>query len=401
MKVLQINATYGVGSTGKIVRDISDELISQGHQSYVMWATACKKDNSNVKLIRIGTTLDHKIHAVARRVDHRQAWHSKYATKRACKKIKALNPDIVHLHNLHSNYIHLPTLLTFLGKNNIPTLVTFHDCWFFTGGCTHYRTERCNKWLENCEACPIFKSAAPKMFANKKVLFSNINSLAVNGVSKWTAEDAKKSILSSATLIDYIYNWIDTELFKTTNSRTDVVKKYNIPTNHKIILGVSQGWDTDKGLLEFVEIANSLKDIATVILVGKCDNKPQVENIRCIGYTQDIHQLIDLYSAADVFVNPSRAETFGLVTAEALACGTPVAAYNNSGTAEIVTNSCGILAEDGNFNALINATNTILQNGKSYYSNACRSHICENFEKSKQTQKYIEFYEKILANNKF
>ncbi len=399
MKILHINAVYGMGSTGNMVRDISYKLIEQGHQSVAMWATGCRADASQTQLIRIGSTFDHKLHALLRRLDAGQGMHSKMATKRACKKILALSPDVVHLHNLHSNYVHLPTLLSFLAKNNIPTLITLHDCWFLTGYCAHYfYYNNCQKWLTGCADCPAvcksLKTKIQKRFAQRKNLFDQMN-LYVNGVSEWTTEAAKGSALQSAKQIKCICNWVDTDVFKPVASLEKVKQKYGIPQNKKLLLGVSQIWSNSKGLDSFVELADRLADTVHILLVGQDGGIPQKDNLKCIGFTSNVNELVALYSAADLVVNPSNVETFGLVTVEAMACGTPVVAYNNSGSAELITKDCGILAEDGNKEALLAGVKEILKQDKSVFAVACRNHVCERFEKNKQIEEYIKFYQEI------
>lgn len=400
MKIVQINAVYGVGSTGRIAQDIAGQLRKQGHEAYVFWATGCREDE-NARLIRVGNTLDHKLHALLRRLDGKQGWHSKAATRKLCRDLLRIQPDVVHLHNLHSNYIHLPKLLQFLGEQKIPTLITIHDSWMFTCGfCAHYIYHNCDQWDKGCAYCPAVKKAlrkdGAKMFRIKENLYSRIPNLAVNGVSQWTTEAAGKSMLKTAKIQQCIYNWIDTELFKPQNNTTQVREKYGIPENHKLILGVSQGWSENKGLKEFLQIADKLRGEATVILVGKDCGIPKRENVKCIGFTSNQQELIALYSAADVFVNPSRAETFGLVTAEALSCGTPVVAYNNTGSAELVTPQCGALAADGDADSLVSLTRMVLENRKDTYLDACRQWVLENFEKQTQLQKYVELYEKLM-----
>jgi len=396
MKIVQINAVYGTGSTGRITQDISAALTARGMEAYVFWATGCKADE-NAHLIRVGNTFDHKLHALLRRLDGKQGWHSKLATKKMCRQLLEITPDVVHLHNLHSNYLHLPTLLKFLGVHKIPTLITLHDCWMFTAGaCTYYQYHGCENWKRCCRTCPAVsgkrKGVFSEIFQTKQMLYLQMDQLYVNGVSKWTAEDAGVSILKGAKDIQCIYNWVDTAIFKPQENREEVRERYNIPAHHKLILGVSQGWSERKGLKEFLQLAEQLKDSATVLLVGQGESVPVKPNLRCIGFTNNRQELVELYSAADVLLNPSKAETFGLVTAEAMACGTPVVAYNNSGTAELVAPQCGVLAPDGDVAALIEGVKTVIEQEKSCYAAACVAHVRENFDKEKQLQKYIDFY---------
>ena len=400
LKILQINAVYGMGSTGKIVRDISDKLLEQGHESYVMWAISCRKDNSKVNLLRIGNTLDHKLHALLRRLDGGQGLHSKFATKQACKKILEIAPDVVHLHNLHSNYIHIPTLLDFLGKNDIPTLITMHDCWFVGGHCMHYLNHNCQKWISDCTDCPAvgsyWRKKVEKAFAQRKALFGKMNRLAVNGVSEWTTEAARKSILKSAKHIRCIYNFVDTTVYCPQENTSAILEKCGISADRKVIFGVSQSWSAEKGVDAFAMLADELADQADVVLVGADNGVPARKNLHCIGFTSSVEELVALYSAADVLVNASKAETFGLVTVEAMACGTPVVAYDNSGSSELITPETGILTEDGNKVALLNAVKKLLQQSKTVYADACRQHVCKNFEKDRQLQEYVDFYKEII-----
>ena len=393
MKVVQINAVYGVGSTGRIVQDISGALTARGIDAYAFWAIQCKEDD-DAHFVRIGTTLDHKFHALLRRLDGKQGWHSKGATKKLCRQLLEIKPDVVHLHNLHSNYVHLPTLLKFLGEQNIPTLITLHDCWMFTAGaCMHYFD--CGGWKEGCANCPVAKGRQNKvaqMYKVKKDLYAQMDNLYVNGVSQWTRDAAGQSMLKNAKDILCIYNWVDTDVFKPQGNTKEIREKYGVPEHHKLILGVSQGWSKEKGLQEFVQVAEQWKDTVTVLLVGQGENVPKMENLRCVGFTNNRQELVELYSAADVLLNPSKAETFGLVTAEATACGTPVVAYNNSGATELVAPQCGALVPDGDALALMEGIQAVLQKGKSNYADACRQHVLENFEKEKQIRKYIDLY---------
>jgi len=405
MKIVQINAVYGVGSTGRIARDISRALTEQGHEAHVFWAIECRRDEY-ARFTRIGNTLDHKLHALLRRLDGRQGWHSKAATRKACREIAALNPDVVHLHNLHSNFIHLPILLRFLAEKKIPTLITLHDGWMYTCGfCAHHFYHNCEEWGKGCADCPAVpvhrRKSGERMYQQKKELYARIPHLAVNGVSRWTAEEARSSMLGCADPIRYIYNWVDTDLFCPQTNSDKVREKYAIPSYHKLILGVSQGWSERKGLMEFVRLAREMKDSATVLLVGEDNGVPRLPNLRCIGFTNDRQELVELYSAADLFVNPSRAETFGLVTAESMACGTPVVAYDNTGASELVAPQCGALAPDGDAEALIALAKQVLQRGKQSFGSACRQWVLDNFEKEKQVQKYIDLYKQLATAAKY
>ena len=215
MKVLQINAVYGFGSTGRIVLEISECLNTEGIDNKVI---AC---NNLQGCLKICNSVENKIHALFARVFGLDSHYSYFSTRKILKVIRKYNPDIIHLHNLHSNYINLPKLLKHLAKNDIATVVTLHDCWFYTGKCTHYITVGCDKWQKECGNCPQLKNDIPSWFFDrttkqlkeKREGFNSIPRLAVVGVSDWITNEAKKSLLKNAKIIKRIYNWIDTETF--------------------------------------------------------------------------------------------------------------------------------------------------------------------------------------------
>ena len=135
MKILQINATYGYGSTGLIIKDIGDAVTTSGNEALFAYQSGCApKDISYV----VGNLFDWKLHALFCRLFGKQGYYSSFATKRFIKHLDKTRPDILHLHNLHSNFINLNMLLDYLGKKDIPTVITMHDCWYFTGKCFHY-----------------------------------------------------------------------------------------------------------------------------------------------------------------------------------------------------------------------------------------------------------------------
>ena len=192
-----------------------------------------------------------------------------------------------------------------------------------------------------------------------------------------------------------IYNWIDTNVFKPSNAKKKIMLKYNIPEHHKIVLGVSQEWSVEKGLNEFVKLSGQMKNTVTVILVGRSTDIIKRDNLIFIGYTKDQEELAELYSAADLFMNPSRMETFGLVTVEAMACGTPVVAYKNTGTKELITDDTGWLVKDGDIEAMLELVKKILASNQKKSLITCRTHVIDMFEKNRQLKKYLSLYEEI------
>ncbi len=392
MKIVQINAVYGVGSTGTLVKDIHEYLKRNGHESFVFWAIK-RQDSTNDKHIRrIGNLIDHKLHAILTKIFHNQGFHSNIATKRLCKRIKKINPDVIHLHNLHSNYINLTVLLDFISKNDYPLVLTLHDCWFFTGGCNHYIPYGCDKYKAGCLSCKAYPNA-DEIYGIKRDCFAKIKKLAIVGVSKWTMESAKGSILRDAPLFSYVYNWTDVTERRVGDKR-ECFDKYNIDGNKKVVLCVSQAWKTGgyKGEKDILYINEKISDFAQVVMVGKNIDLPLDSGIRYINYMDDRADLMDLYAHADVYLTASKYETFGLTMIEAMAMGTPVIAYKNTGAKEVVHESCGVLVEDGNKEELLKAVTTMLNADLNCYKARCKKWVNDNFSIEEQIKKYESIY---------
>lgn len=396
MKIVHINATYGVGSTGQIVKDLHEAALCAGHESHAFWATATIYSSHSHNIHRIGNELDHKLHALFRRLGGLQGSHSRISTALFCRKLNELNPDVVHLHNLHSNYINIPMLLKCLADMQVRIVITLHDCWFLTGYCTYYQSYKCENWTQACEDCPAVCSTWKKRQVQKRKAclqeaFAHMKRVDLIGVSPWITTAGSKAIKRKHITAACIYNWVDTNTFYPIDSSERIREKYQVPSHHKIILGVSQEWSSRKGLDDMLMLADSLQEQVTVLLVGDRGHAPDRVNIRYLG-RKNKNELVELYSAADVFVNPSRMETFGLVTAEAMACGTPVVCYDNTAFKDIVPQQCGILVDDGKIEKIVQAVMHVLREGKIMHSDNCRAWCKMMFDKSRQIQKYLDVY---------
>ncbi len=402
MKVVQINAVYGTGSTGHIVEDLHRYLTRNGEESYVFWATACRGGDDHV--FRIGNTFDHKLHSFFRRFDLGQGFHSKRATQALCRRLDQLEPDVVHLHNLHSNFIHLPTLLGYLANRKPRVIITLHDHWFFTGYCTYCEKHgNCRRFEQGCRGCPAFSSVALQkkietLCRKKQEGLGALSDCIAVGVSQYITDLATPVLSACKVEVCRIYNWVNRNIFKPIAETDTIRKKHGLEEGKAVILGVCQSWSERKGLNEMIRLAQEWGKTAEVVLIGKCDCHLSQPNLHAIGFTESREELAALYSLADVFVNPSRMETFGLVTAEALSCGTPVALYNNTALPELIDETCGVLAEDGNEDAMVRAVCEILQNGKQHYTPHCLARA-ELFDQNRQPSMYRNLYQYGVCND--
>lgn len=401
MKIVQINAVYGYSSTGRNVAEKHEYFRQRGIESFVFTSD---KEYPDKQIYRIGDKWDHKLHALYSRVWGLQGYFSKNATRRMIRQIELIAPDVVVLHNLHANYIHLPLLLDFLAKKNIATLLVLHDFWFMTGHCCYYTNIGCGKWRTECHHCPLlhtynkslFFDRSRKIFRDKKRLFQAIPRLGVIGVSRWVLQEAKQSFLQKAKLLDFIYNWIDLSIFHPLPT-TSLREKLNLSSSDFVILGVAQGWSQAKGLNQFMEIACNMPDVK-VVLVGRFPSDVSVpHNLLAVGEVNTPQKLAEYYSMADVFVNPSIQETFGKVTAEALACGTPVVGSNTTATPELIPASCGFTFSPHDVEDLLKKVALVREKGKQAYSEQCQRFAAESFGKEGQIAKYIQCFHKLLS----
>ena len=400
MKILQINAVYGTGSTGRIVAELDRALQEQGIESLVVTPKSNVPKNN---ICIIGSRLDRKIHGFWSRLSGKQGHFSKGATKKLIRYMEKQRPDVVHLHNLHGNYIHLPMLLRYLGAQDVPTVLTLHDCWFYTGKCCHYTVDGCSRWKSGCHSCPRlhkdnvswFRDATPSLWAEKKALFDAIPRLAVAGVSDWITSEARQSFLSGAREITRIYNWIDLEVFLPRKIPEQMRKRLNL-SGQKVVLGVASGWSGAKGLDGFIELSRRLGREFRVLLVGKMP-KGQIlpEEIRSISATDSAEELAGYYNLADVFITLSLEESFGKVSAEALACGTPVVCYDSTANRELVGPGCGYAVSPGKMDEIEKAVRAVCEAGKGAFSEPCRAFAAEHFDKAGQISEFLALYRRI------
>ena len=407
MKVLQINAVYGQGSTGTIVRDIEHRCEQSGIECYV--ASPDLKVREAKRHYVIGNILDHKAHAFFSRIYGKQAYYSHIPTVKFLRWIDEIKPDIVHLHNLHSNYIHLNMLLDYLAKNDIRTVVTMHDCWFYTGGCFHYTAACCTKWLTDCNKCPKKKSDTPayltkksaEILADRKKFLLAIPHLYVTGVSEWMAHEAMKTFLKNTP--NYVIpNGIDMTIFKP--SESDFRAKLNLE-NKYVILGPANKWLSSVNKEVLVNFISQMQEDEVLLLFGFCTNS-QLKYIKSLnlphgkvmtyGYTKNRKELAELYSMADVFANVTREDSLSLINIEAQACGTPVVTFDQTGPKETVDNVVSFSVTVGNSYELYDAIQKIkgMWKNDNTRKNELISFVEDKFEVNKCYMKYISlFYE--------
>lgn len=402
MTILQISIEVNSGSVGRIAEQIGEQVIDAGWNSYITYARNNRPSKS--KTIKIGKRIDVLWHGIMTRVFDNHAFESKNATRKLISDIEKINPDIIHLHHLHGYFINIEILFEYLQKKNTPVVWTFHDCWSFTGHCAHYSYVGCDRWKNECFSCPqkmgyptsLLFDRSKKNYEQKKRLF-NLVKINIVPVSHWLGREVKMSFLKNQN-IKVIQNGIDIDVFRPKENLDSLKDFYNIKDKF-IILGVASTWDKKKGLFEFIRLSKLLNDDQKIMLVGvsQKQKKELPSSIIAIERTENVQQLADLYSLADVFVNPTLEEALGLTNIEAQACGTPVITYKSGGSPETISESTGIIIERENTEELVNAINIIKAKGKKFYSANCRKRAVSNFNKIDRYHDYIELYKEIFS----
>ena len=396
MKVLQINATYANGSIGTIVQDIQQCCEEQGIECHVAYAISRIPKGQIKNGYKIGNVVSNKLHALLARFCGQQAYFSYLPTLAFLRYISRLKPNVVHLHNLHSNYINLNMLLNYLAKHNIPTVVTLHDCWFYTGGCFHYTNAGCDKWQHNCGHCPKQKQDTPaylfdlssKILKDRYKYFGAIQNLTVVGVSEWITKECQKSVFKGKHCIT-IYNGIDTNIFKPTPS--NLREEYGLKDKF-VILGPASKWLSPVNKEVFQTVSENLDNDTILLLFGCNQNIPTLPpNVKTIGFTRSKKELAMIYSMADVFVNCTREDTLPTINLEAQACGIPVVTFANTGATESVDGTNSIKVETGDIIALLTEIKSLRKN-PAISKDKLLIWINEGFEKHKNYKKYIHLY---------
>lgn len=396
MKVFAINVVCGTGSTGRIVTDIYHLLTQNGDQCRVAYSRGSAP--KEIDAVKIGSKSDIYGHALLSRITDKQGFYSKQATRQLIEKIREYNPDIIHLHNVHGYYLNIEILFDFLRIYSRPVIWTLHDCWSFTGHCTHFSRAGCDKWKEGCSKCPQKKEYPASLFLDnsknnwilKKQIFSGLN-LTIVTVSEWLKKMVSQSFLQNCP-VRTIYNGLDLEVFKPTE--IDFRKEYGIE-DKLLILGVANVWTKSKGIDDFMQLADMIGDDYRIVLVGvsKQQKKHMKSNMIGIENTSDARYLAGIYTEADVFVNTSVEETMGMTTVEALACGTPAIVYNATGIPEVLADMPEMVVSPHNIVGVKEMIERICETG---IEQEKLLNIARKFDKWKRFQEYLVLYREVI-----
>jgi len=369
MRVLFINSVCGIRSTGRIVTDLAQMYLSEGHEVKVAYGREQVPEKYRAISYRIGTDANVMVNALKARVFDNEGLNCILQTKRFIKWADSYDPDVVWLHNLHGYYINIELLFQWIkSRPHMQIRWTLHDCWAFTGHCAHFSWVGCDKWQRQCHDCEqsraypkcLFKDNCEDNFRRKQAAFRGVKNMSLITPSHWLAGLTGQSFLGEYP-IEVVHNQIDTAVFKPTagNIRGQLGLE-----NKKIVLGVASAWDDKKGYSDFLKLAEMLDETYAVVMVGLTERQMRKlpRKIIAIGRTDSPVQLAQIYTCADVFVNLTYEDNYPTVNLEAQACGTPCLTYRTGGSVESVP--ANHVVEQGDLAGMIRQIHIVCTGGK-------------------------------------
>ena len=406
-KLLQINPVLRLStSTGRIMREIGETAMEHGWESYVAYSQG--RDGvmeCTSQIIPVGNKVDVAMHALGTRILDRHGLCSKCSTEKFVEQIVSRDPDIIHIHNIHGYFLNYKILFDYLRDSNKKVVWTVHDCWLYTGHCYHYASANCQKWQTGCQKCEQkgkfpaswFVDRSEKNYRDKKAAFTSLSrdNFVIVPVSEWMRKEMSASFLRDCK-IQVIHNGIDLEKFRPVKS--DILReKYGV-TERVVYLGVASIWVKEKGLNDLIKMAQLLGGEERIVIVGKIPKKgikfpDKITHIPC---TEDVNELVELYSCSTVLLNPTWQDNYPTVNLEATACGCPVVSYRTGGSPETIDFCTGKIVDQGSVEQMFHAAREISKKNREDIRNKCVEYARQNFSKKDRYKDYIDLYLSML-----
>lgn len=393
MKVIQINSVYGVGSTGRIAMDLQRFLNANG----IACRTIYGYGNGNYPdTLKMQSKAELKVNIALGRIDGHHGYYNHFPTMRAIRYLQQEKPDVIHFHNIHGYYINVPMLMAYIKKAKIPIVWTFHDCWSFTGHCCYFDDYNCEKWKTGCKNCAawgdeyriILRDRSEKNWKEKQELFSGLQKCILVSPSQWLADFFPDSFLKQYPA-RVIHNGIDTDVFHPTENKLKQELKIE---DKKMVLGIAPNLDGPKGGRYLLELAERLGEEYAVVILSLVTDKKMPSNVYVLPRTNDVKRLAEIYSAADVYVNPTLHDNYPTVNLESTACGTPVITFSTGGSPEGVFEGYGQVVEKGNIDMLVSAVREWTSQEKTGISD------CSVLGKTYFAEQYLRLYREMLKD---
>lgn len=394
-RLLIINITRNQGSIGKIAEQTGLLMQERGWDVHLAHGARFLSPSA-LQTYQIQTVCGEYLHAMKSMLLDADGLGSVAATRRLVDYIKQLQPDVIHVHNLHGYYVNYKILFSYLNATSIPVIITMHDCWYLTGHCVHFVTANCQRWLTGCGHCPQIHSVPKSLFIDnsarnyqlKQQLIAANPHLTIVCVSKWLEHYVRQSMYKHHD-IRLIHNGIDLTIFQPDPS------VYNTRIR---ILGIGNPWSKAKGLYDIYKLRTLLPEQDyEILLVGLSPRQLRAlpPGIKGVPPTYNQQELAHIYSHSDIFINPTYADTFPTTNIEAIASGLPVVTYRTGGAPETISPETGIVVEQGNVQAMAHAIQQLRQHPipREY----CRQRAEQLYNKDERFLDYVELYNSVIV----
>lgn len=403
MRVIQVNCVYKSGSTGKIVYDLHKEFLSRSVDSYVVYGRG--KDIVDDRVYKCASEVGSKIRNFISRFTGNLYGMGANETRNIIKYFNEIKPDIVHLHCINGYFCDVYSLLEYLKKEGIPTVLTLHAEFMYTGNCGY--AFECDQWKYGCKRCDNPKmsigsfriEATHSNWVKMKKSFEGFNSnLAIAGVSQWISSRAAQSIILRDKKIYTVLNGLDNTVFyyREDKLNSDIGRLQN--EGKKVVLYVTPYFeDQNKGGIWVLRLASLFaKENVQFIVVGNKEKEYNIPNVTFIGHVNSQEKLAGLYSAADLCLLTSKRETFSMVCAESLCCGTPIVGFEAGAPEQIAIKEYSEFVSYGDIDGLSNLIR------KWIYKQIDKAQVSikaiYTYSKKTMTDNYLKLYRSLLRN---
>lgn len=393
MKILQINNVYDFGSTGKITRDIHHGLLENGFESVVYYGRRYKTDDPGVH--KICSDFYGKAQNGLYQITGIKYGGCFFSTNRLLSAIKHEKPDVVHLQCLNGHFVNIYRLVNFLKINKIPTVLTLHAEFMYTGGCGHSKCPLYGKELKSKMG-----DKSSEMWRRMKNAFEGFDEIIVVSVSPWLMERAQASQVLGDKKHLVIFNGLETDVFHAYPDKDvmELKRELGYEENDKIVFHASPSFDNKPGNIKggyyVLQLAERMPETKFVV-AGRYDPSLQVpDNVKLMGNLTDKRQLAMLYAMSDVTVLTSKRETFSMVCAESLCCGTPVVGFKAGAPEMISIPQYSEFCDHGDLNELERCVSQWLGKEKAALISSDAIGV---YRREKMVDEYIDVYQSLLS----
>lgn len=403
-KLLQLNSSVGRGSTGRIAETIASLANARGWECYIAHGSRYV-GKTEMHSYQVSNKTTEYVHYAQSMLFDAHGLGSSLATRKLVNWIKHLEPDVIHIHNIHGYWINYDILFHFLKESGIPVVWTFHDCWAITGHCAMFTSSFCDKWITGCSHCPhlewypktILFDRSRHNYNRKKALFSSMPNLTIVTVSNWLKGIVKQSFMNNIPL-QVIPNGVDRSIFYPRQESVHRIREQYGLGDKTVIISVADKWNEGIGFSDIPKLRALLDERFIIIVVGVTQEQKDFlpEGVIGVLHTSSQDELAELYSAADISFTPQTVATFGLVSVESMACGTPAIVYA-AAAAEVISGNGFVVPARDIQQLSLTLTRFVEEGGKDKYRDSCIQRVAAKYDLRVNYNKYIDLYESLLG----